>query len=430
MTQDQADQAQGTGVAGGQVVQDDETGASEAEQSGAVTRLKKVASALRGDRPDQAAPGQTVSDETIPDPATPDEMAMTDRDTQNPGGSRAAGPDQDAAVNSAVAPDDMTDPEHASATRPAAAGTAADDVSTVPGSAAAGSYGQDGEQDVTAVARDEDVAAADPTQPGSATYDTTAPAGLTDPAPEDGNQGGTAAGYASQAGTAPAPSSSPGTTPEDGSPAGTSSGFASEAGTANGYGSPAGTGTDPQGLTGSTPGVTGTGTTEPVSTDPSALSPSALSPSALSPVTTECRVERRIAVGAEPAGRHAADDAGLRPGEATDRLGDFGDIAFGNLLPDADQYTTQWQEIQFRFVDDPQGSVTEAAEVITQVTSKLEAAIRERQQAIEERQRAIQERASALRGRWGEGSNADTETLRETLRMYRSFMDQLVGPTP
>ena len=54
-----------------------------------MTRLKKVASALRGDRPDQAVPGQTVSDETIPDPATPDEMAMTDRDTQNPGRSRA-----------------------------------------------------------------------------------------------------------------------------------------------------------------------------------------------------------------------------------------------------------------------------------------------------------------------------------------------------
>jgi hypothetical protein len=63
------------------------------------------------------------------------------------------------------------------------------------------------------------------------------------------------------------------------------------------------------------------------------------------------------------------------------------------------------------------------------VTTKLEAAIRERQQAIEERQRAIEERASALRGRWGEGANADTETLRETLRMYKAFMDQLVGPT-
>ncbi len=132
-----------------------------------------------------------------------------------------------------------------------------------------------------------------------------------------------------------------------------------------------------------------------------------------------------------PAGKHAATaaDAGLRPGEATDRLGDFGDIAFGNLLPDAAQYTAQWQQIQFRFVDDPQGSVTEAADVVSQVTAKLEAAIQERQRAIEERQRAIQERASALRGRWGEGSNADTETLRETLRMYRGFMDQLIGPT-
>jgi hypothetical protein len=412
MTQDQADQAQDTGIVQGQVVPDDETGASEAEQSGAVTRLKKVASALRGDRPEQAAPGQTVSDETIPDPATPDEMAVTDRGTQNPG--------QDATVNSAVAPDDMTDPEYASATRPAGAGTAAGDVSTGPGSAAAGRYGQGSEQDTTAVPAGEGVAAADPTQPGSATYGTTAPAGLTDPAPEDGNQGGTAAGYASQDGTAPAPSSSAGATAEGGSPAATSSGFASEAGTANGYGSPAGTGTDPQDLTGSAPAGTGTGATEPVGTEPVGTEPVGTEPVGTVPV----------AAGSGPAGRTAADDAGLRPGEATDRLGDFGDIAFGNLLPDADQYTAQWQEIQFRFVDDPQGSVTEAAEVITQVTSKLEAAIRERQQAIEERQRAIQERASALRGRWGEGSNADTETLRETLRMYRSFMDQLVGPTP
>jgi hypothetical protein len=133
---------------------------------------------------------------------------------------------------------------------------------------------------------------------------------------------------------------------------------------------------------------------------------------------------------ARAAGRHAADaeDAGLRPGEATERLGDFGDIAFGNLLPDAEMYTAQWEQIQFRFVDDPQGSVIEAADVISQVTMKLEAAIQERQRAIQERQLAIQERASALRGRWGEGSNADTETLRETLRMYRAFMDQLVGP--
>jgi hypothetical protein len=130
-------------------------------------------------------------------------------------------------------------------------------------------------------------------------------------------------------------------------------------------------------------------------------------------------------------GRHAAatpGDGELRPGEAAGKLGDFSDLAYGNLVPDAQQFTAQWQEIQFRFVDDPRGSVTEAADVVAQVTAKMEAAIQERQRAIEERQRAIAEQQHSLRGRWGEGSNADTEALRETLRMYKTFLDQLIGP--
>ena len=142
-------------------------------------------------------------------------------------------------------------------------------------------------------------------------------------------------------------------------------------------------------------------------------------------------------------GRHAAAtsaapaDAGLRPGEATDsnlrpgeataKLGDFSDLTYGNLVPDAQQFAAQWQEIQFRFVDDPRGSVTEAADIVAQVTAKMEAAIQERQRAIEERQHAIQEQQRSLRGRWGEDSNADTEALRETLRMYKTFLDQLIG---
>ena len=130
------------------------------------------------------------------------------------------------------------------------------------------------------------------------------------------------------------------------------------------------------------------------------------------------------------AGRHAAAAAvgQMRPGEATGRLGDFSDLTYGNLIPDATQFAAQWQQIQFRFVDDPRGSVTEAADVVAQVTAKLEAAIQERQQAIEERQRVISERQRSLRGRWGEGTNADTEALRETLRLYKTFLDQLIGP--
>ncbi len=135
------------------------------------------------------------------------------------------------------------------------------------------------------------------------------------------------------------------------------------------------------------------------------------------------------AVGTEAVGRHTAAASGeeLRPGEAAGTMEDLGDLAYGNLLPDAAHFTEQWQQIQFRFVDDPQASVTEAAEVVAQVTAKLEAAIQERQRAIEARQQAIQERQRSLRDRWGEGAQADTETLRETLRMYRAFLDQLIG---
>ena len=119
-------------------------------------------------------------------------------------------------------------------------------------------------------------------------------------------------------------------------------------------------------------------------------------------------------------GTDAAADAELRPGEAKNALGDFSDVTYGNLIPEATEFREQWQQIQFKFVDDPQGSVTDAADVVAQVTARLEAAIQERQRIIAERQRS-------LRGRWAEGSNADTETLRQTLRMYRAFLDQLLG---
>jgi hypothetical protein len=133
----------------------------------------------------------------------------------------------------------------------------------------------------------------------------------------------------------------------------------------------------------------------------------------------------------DAAGRHAApaqDAAGMRPGDAAGTLDSLGDLAYTDLIPDASVYTEQWQQIQFKFVDDPHASVTEAADVVAQVTAKLEAAIQERQRAMEARQQAIAEQQRSLRDRWGEGAQADTETLRETLRMYKAFLDQLVGP--
>jgi hypothetical protein len=116
----------------------------------------------------------------------------------------------------------------------------------------------------------------------------------------------------------------------------------------------------------------------------------------------------------------APAEAEPRPGEADAPLSDFSDLAYGSLLPDASEFQQRWHQVQFRFVDDPKGSVTEAADVIAQVTAKLEAAIAERQRAIADRQRS-------LRATWSEGTNGDTETLRATLLMYRAFLDQLTG---
>ena len=119
MTQDQTGQARGTGYVGrGQVVPDDEMDVSQTDQSGPVTRLKKVASALRGDRPDQTVPDEPVPDQGMPAETVPDEMAMTSPVQQGQSGSWAAEPAEDGAVNSTVREDEMSNGEYADATRP------------------------------------------------------------------------------------------------------------------------------------------------------------------------------------------------------------------------------------------------------------------------------------------------------------------------
>ncbi len=122
--------------------------------------------------------------------------------------------------------------------------------------------------------------------------------------------------------------------------------------------------------------------------------------------------------GARPAEPAAAEaeagaEAELRPGESGTTLG-LGESGYASLIADSADLRAQWHQIQYTFVDDPRGSVAQAADAITQVATRLEAAIAERQRG--------------LRGRWDTTGAVDTETLRETLRMYRSFLDQLIGP--
>ena len=113
MTQDQSGQAQGTGyVVRGEVVPDDETDERYADDAGPMTRLRKVASALRGDKPD----------ETVPD-----ETAAPNADTTDPNGSWSSRPGEPSTVSSLAVEDeadyaDATDPDDVAAVRVPEAG--------------------------------------------------------------------------------------------------------------------------------------------------------------------------------------------------------------------------------------------------------------------------------------------------------------------
>jgi hypothetical protein len=151
-------------------------------------------------------------------------------------------------------------------------------------------------------------------------------------------------------------------------------------------------------------------------TGPSITQPTftATAPPAGAVPTVPIAVAEPAADGEQPA-EPAAAEAELRPGESGTTL-PLGESGYASLIPDTADIRAQWHRIQYAFVDDPRVSVTQAADVIAQVATRLEAAIAERQRG--------------LRGRWDTSGAVDTETLRETLRMYRSFLDQLIGPEP
>jgi hypothetical protein len=343
MTQDQQGQARGSGyVVRGDVVPEDETEEASTDESRPMTRLQKVASALRGSGSEHDDENQAGGEAGTQPWVTPeDEAAMAGSPiSRETAGQRDYWDDADSAAGheDAVA---VTSPD-----------TGPDHQATEP--------------DMFGTTRGTGAAPADPATAPPAAAPPVAPAAEGQPGPAEGQPG--------PATIADVPAAR---TPVGEAPAGAA---------------PAGD-------------VPAPGGDVPVP----------------------------AAEAAGSTGRHAAATPAttphgeLRPGEAAGTLGDFSDLTYGNLIPDAAHYTEQWQQIQFKFVDDPHASVTEAADIIAQVTAKMEAAIQERQRAIEERQHAIAEQQRSLRDRWGDGTNADTENMRETLRMYKTFLDQLIG---
>jgi hypothetical protein len=83
-----------------------------------------------------------------------------------------------------------------------------------------------------------------------------------------------------------------------------------------------------------------------------------------------------------------------------------------SFVTNGDELHADWARIQSSFVDDPRGSVSQAADLVSQVTSSLVAAVQQREQT--------------LRGEWESQEGIDTEHLRNALRDYRAYFELLV----
>jgi hypothetical protein len=76
----------------------------------------------------------------------------------------------------------------------------------------------------------------------------------------------------------------------------------------------------------------------------------------------------------------------------------------------AEQFRSQWGEIQTGFVDEPRKAVEQADSLVAEVMQRLA------QTFADERKK--------LEGQWDRGDNISTEDLRVALQRYRSFFDR------
>jgi hypothetical protein len=125
----------------------------------------------------------------------------------------------------------------------------------------------------------------------------------------------------------------------------------------------------------------------------------------------EARLADPVPAGADSVQPAPAASA-ARPAPAAATVADTVPDRAGQTAGDPEQLHQRWAAIQSTFVDDPRGSVTSAAALVTEVIDTVVASAKQRE--------------SGLRGGW-EGDGVDTEGLRNALRGYRALLDQLVA---
>lgn len=80
---------------------------------------------------------------------------------------------------------------------------------------------------------------------------------------------------------------------------------------------------------------------------------------------------------------------------------------------DTDDLRARWQSIQAGFVDEPQQSVEQADELVTEVIKRLT--------------RTFQDTKESLETQLSETDDVSTEDLRVGLQRYRSFFERLLS---
>jgi hypothetical protein len=78
---------------------------------------------------------------------------------------------------------------------------------------------------------------------------------------------------------------------------------------------------------------------------------------------------------------------------------------------EAEQFRSQWLEIQSRFVDDPSVSVKDADDLVAKVITNIT--------------RTFADKRTSMEAQWKSG-DVSTEDLRVALKRYRSFFDRLL----
>jgi hypothetical protein len=169
---------------------------------------------------------------------------------------------------------------------------------------------------------------------------------------------------------------------------------------------------------------------DPAGTDPAETDPAETGPAGSTPADSEPVAEVEPVAEAEPPDVTVPDvtggpaTAGVPAPRAADAAftGPPGDDAplDGPLLPDAAQLRGNWQQVQASFVDDPRGSVAEAAALVDHAAQALAGALRQRQ-------RRLRESWDTADGAT-DGASLGTEELRVAMQRYRTLFNYVCRP--